>query len=118
MMQANGIATLPQFRELAPDEEERELDPPFRPISAIWARLRLTAAPPFLPASRASPEVNWCAVPFSCAAFPPILAISRCFSGVMAAKPLFAVLLPRELLRELDEEFLEPAFIPLLPPEL
>lgn len=115
MMQANGTATLPQFRELAPDEEERELDPPFRPISAIWARLRLTAAPPFLPASHASSEVNWCAVPFSCAAFPPILG---CFSGAMAAKPLFAVLLPRELLRELDKEFLEPAFIPLLPPEL
>jgi len=41
---------------------------------------RLTC-PPRRPAERASSAVHSWAVPFSCAARPPLLAISRCFSG-------------------------------------
>ena len=43
--------------------------------------------PPFLPAERASSGVHSWAVPFSWAARPPLLAISRCFSGDIEAKP-------------------------------
>ena len=43
--------------------------------------------PPFLPADRASSGVHSWAVPFSWAARPPLLAISRCFSGDIEAKP-------------------------------
>src|SRR6185503_6860789 len=43
--------------------------------------------PPLRPADRASSDVHSCAVPFWCAARPPLLAISRCFSGVMDANP-------------------------------
>ncbi len=50
-----------------------------RPPRLIW--------PPFRPAERASSEVHSCAVPFWCAARPPLLAISRCFSGDIEAKP-------------------------------
>src|SRR5688500_6972812 len=48
-----------------------------RPPRLIW--------PPLRPAARASSAVHSCAVPFSCAARPPLLAISRCFSGDMEA---------------------------------
>ena len=50
--------------------------------------------PPLRPAARASSGVHSCAVPFSCAARPPLLAISRCFSatsrqihGVLFVRP-------------------------------
>jgi hypothetical protein len=43
--------------------------------------------PPLRPAARASSGVHSCAVPFSCAARPPLLAISRCFSGDIDANP-------------------------------
>jgi hypothetical protein len=43
--------------------------------------------PPFRPAKRASSDVHSCAVPFRCAARPPLLAISRCFSGDIDANP-------------------------------
>ncbi len=43
--------------------------------------------PPLRPADRASSAVHSWAVPFSCAARPPLLAISRCFSGDMDANP-------------------------------
>ena len=43
--------------------------------------------PPFRPAVRASSDVHSWAVPFSCAARPPLLAISRCFSGDIDANP-------------------------------
>jgi len=55
--------------------------------SAREARLAREAAPPFRPAMRASSEVNSCAVPFWCAAFPPLRAISRCFCGSMEENP-------------------------------
>jgi hypothetical protein len=50
-----------------------------RPPRLIW--------PPFRPALRASSGVHSCAVPFSWAARPPLLAISRCFSGDIDANP-------------------------------
>src|SRR5215813_2296635 len=53
----------------------------------MCSRLRLTATPPLRPASRASLESNSCAVPFACAAFPPLLAISFCFSRSIEANP-------------------------------
>lgn len=43
--------------------------------------------PPLRPATLASSEVHSCAVPLACAARPPLLAISRCFSGDIDAKP-------------------------------
>src|SRR5262245_19416134 len=43
--------------------------------------------PPLRPAERASSAVHSWAVPFSCAARPPLLAISRCFSGDIDANP-------------------------------
>lgn len=43
--------------------------------------------PPLRPAARASSGVHSCAVPFSWAARPPLLAISRCFSRLMEANP-------------------------------
>src|SRR5262249_33633172 len=49
----------------------RGLAPPLRPISAMWARSRLTTRPPFLPAARASSGVNVWALPNRCAVWPP-----------------------------------------------
>src|SRR5262245_11861447 len=43
--------------------------------------------PPFRPASRASSLVHSCAVPFWCAALPPLLAISRCLLRSIDANP-------------------------------
>src|SRR4029077_1389337 len=43
--------------------------------------------PPLRPALRASSAVHSWAVPFSCAARPPLLAISRCFSADIDANP-------------------------------
>src|SRR6478609_11340938 len=68
--------------------------PPRRPMAAMCSRFRLTATPPLRPASRASLESNSWAVPFACAAFPPLLAISRCLLRSIDAKP--------RLLRERD----------------
>src|SRR5579884_1427264 len=63
--------------------------PPFRPMSDICPRSWLTACPPFRPAARASSLVKRWATPRAWAAAPPSLAISRCFSGLIAAKPRF-----------------------------
>lgn len=54
---------------------------------------------PFDPASEASLDVNSCAVPNWWAAFPPLLAISRCLAGSIAPKPLFffAAIVPHPL---------------------
>src|SRR5215467_2682014 len=56
-------------------------------MAAMCSRFRLTATPPFRPASRASLESNSCAVPLACAAFPPLLAISFCLSRSIDANP-------------------------------
>src|SRR5881394_3400083 len=61
-------------------------------MADMWARSRLTASPPLRPATRASSEVNSCAVPLAWAARPPLLAISRCFVGSIDAKPRLLVL--------------------------
>src|SRR4029077_12333959 len=45
------------------------------------------AIPPFRPASRASSLVHSCALPFWCAARPPLLAMSRCLSRSIDANP-------------------------------
>src|SRR5919206_4154496 len=66
--------------------------PPSRPMADMCARSRLTASPPFRPATRASSEVNSCAVPLAWAARPPLLAISRCLLGSIDAKPRLLVL--------------------------
>src|SRR5688500_15895949 len=50
-----------------------------RPPRLIW--------PPLRPAFLASSAVHSWAVPFSCAARPPLLAISRCFSADIDANP-------------------------------
>ena len=57
-----------------------------RPPRLIW--------PPLRPAARASSALHSCAVPFSCAARPPLLAISRCFSGDIEANPRRSFLTP------------------------
>jgi hypothetical protein len=58
------------------------------------------ASPPFLPATLASSLVNSCAVPFWCAARPPLAAIARWACGSIAANPRgvlrVAPLVPRE----------------------
>src|SRR6266511_3840678 len=48
---------------------------------------RWLAIPPLRPASRASSLVHSWAVPFWCAALPPLLAISRCFARSIEANP-------------------------------
>src|SRR5579864_2624381 len=48
---------------------------------------RWLAMPPLRPASRASSLVHSWAVPFWCAARPPLLAISRCLWRSIDAKP-------------------------------
>lgn len=70
--------------------------PPSRPMAAMCARSRLTVTPPFRPAFRASSDDHSCAVPFSWAARPPLLAISRCRMGSIDANPrrLFPVIRP------------------------
>src|SRR5947207_8274246 len=45
------------------------------------------AMPPLRPASRASSLVHSCAVPFWCAALPPLLAMSRCLLRSIDANP-------------------------------
>src|SRR5262245_11593602 len=60
-------------------------------MADLCARSRLTASPPFRPATRASSDVNSCAVPFAWAARPPLLAISRCLLGSIDAKPRLLV---------------------------
>ena len=70
--------------------------PPSRPMAAMCARSRLTVTPPLRPAFRASSDDHSCAVPFSWAARPPLLAISRCRMGSIDANPrrLFPVIRP------------------------
>jgi hypothetical protein len=57
-----------------------------RPPRLLW--------PPFRPAARASSGVHSCAVPFSWAARPPLLAISRCFSRLIEANPRRSLRVP------------------------
>lgn len=75
------------------------------------------ASPPFLPATRASSLVNSCAVPFWCAARPPLAAIARCACGSIAANPRgvlrLTLLVPRE---SAPPSFLLLAVPPLLAP--
>ena len=73
-------------------------------MATMWARSRLTAKPPFLPAPRASSEVNSWAVPLAWAAFPPRLAISFCLAAsatasflILSDSALFRVLSVSEL---------------------
>ena len=66
-----------------------------RPPRLIW--------PPFRPAARASSAVHSCAVPFSCAARPPLLAISRCFSGDIDANPRRSLRTPSTVLLLIPE---------------
>ena len=54
---------------------------------ACSRRRRWLAMPPLRPASRASSLVHSCAVPFWCAALPPLLAISRCLPLSIEANP-------------------------------
>ena len=61
-----------------------------RPPRLIW--------PPLRPAARASSAVHSCAVPYSCAARPPLLAISRCFSGDIDANPRRSFRIPSTVL--------------------
>ena len=62
--------------------------PPSRPIAAMCARSRLTTSPPLRPATRASSDVHSWAVPFACAARPPLLAISFWRFASIDANPL------------------------------
>src|SRR5688572_10850401 len=57
------------------------------PSSSPSLRRRWLAMPPLRPASRASSLVHSWAVPFWCAALPPLLAISRCLARSIDAKP-------------------------------
>ena len=61
--------------------------PPRPSASTSRPRPPRLICPPLRPAFRASSDVHSCAVPFWCAARPPLLAISRCFSGDIEAKP-------------------------------
>src|SRR6266700_7754609 len=54
--------------------------------TVAFGRRRLIE-PPLRPATCASSLVHLCAVPSAWAAFPPLLAISRFFSGLIDAKP-------------------------------
>jgi cellobiose phosphorylase len=54
---------------------------------ACSRRRRWLAIPPLRPASRASSLVHSCAVPFWCAALPPLLAMSRCLLRSIDANP-------------------------------
>ena len=71
----------------------RVVSVPVDPVSSplpppICSRRRWwLAMPPLRPASRASSLVHSCAVPFWCAAFPPLLAISRCLARSIDANP-------------------------------
>ena len=78
------LSRLPSWFMLAFSREplELELAALCRLPSFLWL---------WLPARRASSDVNSCAVPFSCAARPPSLAISRCWAGSMEAKPRLLV---------------------------
>src|SRR4029453_16722539 len=66
--------------------------------------------PPLRPASRASSLVHSCAVPFWCAAFPPLLAISFCLTRSIDAKPRssFATFDPLELVRPPPSQRVQP----------
>ena len=55
-------------------------------LAVLFGRRRLIE-PPLRPAACASSLVHLCAVPWAWAAFPPLLAISRFFSGLIDAKP-------------------------------
>ncbi len=56
-------------------------------IRAVVFDRRRLMEPPLRPAAWASSLVHLCAVPIACAAFPPLLAISRFFSALIDAKP-------------------------------
>ena len=80
--------------------------------------------PPLRPAARASSAVHSCAVPFSCAARPPLLAISRCFSGDIEANPRRSLRTPSTVLLLIPERShsvterrhrVPPALVPVAP---
>lgn len=76
------------------------IKPTFRYEAVLFdVRPRPLAKPPLRPAAAASSGVNSWAVPFSCAALPPLLAISRCLTGSMDANP--RLLFPGALFPEL-----------------
>ena len=87
------------------------------PLDALDLRPPRDASPPFLPATRASSLVNSCAVPFWCAARPPLAAIARCARGSIAANPRGVLRLTLLVLPESAPlSFLLPLAPPLLPP--
>src|SRR6266568_4679280 len=53
----------------------------------LYFERRRLIEPPLRPAACASSLVHLWAVPNACAALPPLLAISRFFSGLIEAKP-------------------------------
>src|SRR5260370_32782026 len=56
-------------------------------MAAMSARSRLTTSPPLRPATSASSALDSWARPCACAAFPPLLAISRCLPISIEANP-------------------------------
>src|SRR5438093_5940359 len=64
----------------------RRLSTHYYALAVVLGRRRLIE-PPLRPAACASALVHLCAVPWAWAAFPPLLAISRFFSGLIDAKP-------------------------------
>jgi hypothetical protein len=73
------------------------------------------ASPPFLPATRASSLVNSCAVPFWCAALPPLAAIARWAWGSIAANPRGVFRLTVPVLRVSTPPSFLAVIVPLLP---
>lgn len=82
---------------LRPGWERAQRFPPLFPLDLRPPR---EASPPLRPAMRASSLVNSCAVPFWCAARPPLAAIARCAWGSIAANPrgVFLLTAPLSLL--------------------
>jgi hypothetical protein len=74
----------------------------------MCSRFWLTASPPLRPASRASPESNSWAVPFACAALPPLLAISFCLLRSIEAKPRLLRRVPVAALDDMPSFWLVP----------
>src|SRR6185436_4183974 len=75
------------------------------------------ASPPLRPAILASSLVNSCAVPFWCAARPPLAAIARCAWGSIAANPRGVLRVTVPVLRDSTPlSFLAPLLIVPLDP--
>lgn len=98
--------------------------PPSAPSETRRPRPPRLICPPLRPAARASSAVHSCAVPFSCAARPPLLAISRCFSGDIEANPRRSLRTPSTVLLLIPERStpvterrrrVPPALVPVAP---